>query len=58
VLQSLGEVPNTGKGFVAGGRADQVHVEVSLERLAGFGISPQQVAGTIRTANSASRVRG
>ncbi len=52
VLQSLGEVPNTGKGFVAGGRADQVRVEVSLERLAGFGISPQQVAGTIRTANS------
>ncbi len=52
VLQRLKEVPNTGKGFVSGGRTEQIRVEVSPERLAGFGISVDQVANTIRTANA------
>jgi len=52
VLQRLEEVPNSGKGFVAGGRAEQIRVEVSPERLSGFGISVEEVANTIRTANS------
>ncbi len=52
VLQHLEAVPNTGNGFVVGGRADQIRVEVSPERLSGFGISLAQVAQTIRTANS------
>lgn len=52
VLQRLEEVPNTGRGFIVGGRSDQIRVEVSPERLSGFGISVQQVADTIRTANS------
>ena len=52
VLQYLEAVPNTGKGFVVGGRSDQIRVEVSPERLSGFGISLAQVAQTIRTANS------
>ena len=52
VLQRLGEVPNTGKGFVVGGRAEQIRVEVLPERLSGFGISVDQVANTIRTANA------
>jgi multidrug efflux pump subunit AcrB len=52
VLQRLGEVPNSGKGFVTGGRAVQIRVEVSPERLSGFGLSVDQVANTIRTANS------
>ena len=52
VLHHLGEVPNTGKGFIVGGRSEQIRVEVSPERLSGFGISVQQVADTIRTANS------
>ncbi|MGD8783956.1 MAG: efflux RND transporter permease subunit [Thioalkalispiraceae bacterium] len=52
VLQRLESVPNTGKGFVVGGRADQIRVEVSPEKLSGFDISLAQVAKTIRTANS------
>ena len=52
VLQELGSVPNTGKGFVVGGRRDQIRVEVQMERLAGYGISLGQIARTIQTANS------
>ncbi|HIB84730.1 MAG TPA: efflux RND transporter permease subunit, partial [Chromatiaceae bacterium] len=52
VLQKLGEVPNTGKGFVVGGRSDQIRVEVLPERLAGYGISLEEVASTIQTANA------
>jgi multidrug efflux pump subunit AcrB len=52
VLQRLQEVPNTGKGFIVGGRKDRIRVEVSPERLSGFGISLDQVANTIRTANA------
>ncbi|MGD2053693.1 MAG: efflux RND transporter permease subunit [Gammaproteobacteria bacterium] len=56
VLQELGQVKNTGKGFVVGGRADQIRIEVLPERLAGYNISLQQVANTVRTANSESNV--
>lgn len=52
VLQRLEEVPNTGNGFVAGGRSDQIRVEVYPERLSGYGISLVQVAKTIQTANA------
>ena len=52
VLQKLKEIPNTGEGFIVGGRADQLRVEVYPERLSGFGISLDQVAQTIRTANA------
>jgi multidrug efflux pump subunit AcrB len=52
VLQHLNEVPGTGKGFVVGGRSEQIRVEVLPERLSGFGISLDQVANTIRTANA------
>ncbi len=55
VLQSLKQIPNTGQGFVVGGRAEQVRVEVVPERLAGYGISLEQVANTIQTANSEKR---
>ena len=52
VLQRLEEVPNTGNGFVVGGRADQIRVETYPERLSGYGISIAQLAKTIQTANS------
>ncbi|HYQ71940.1 MAG TPA: efflux RND transporter permease subunit, partial [Gammaproteobacteria bacterium] len=52
LLQRLGEVKNVGKGFIVGGREDQVRVEVMPERLSGYGISLQQVSQTIQTANS------
>ena len=56
VLQRLGQVKNTGKGFVVAGRADQIRVEVLPERLAGYGLSLQQVAGAITVANSQQNV--
>ena len=51
VLQKIKEIPETGNGFVVGGRREQVVVEVAPDRLAGFGISLDQVAQTIRSAN-------
>jgi len=58
VLQSIKELPNTGNGFVVGGRAEQVTIEVQPERLSGYGISLDQVAQTIRKANSELRAGG
>ena len=52
VLQRLSEVPNTGNGFVVGGRADQIRVEAYPERLSGYGISIAHLAKTIQTANA------
>lgn len=52
VLQRMEEVPNTGKGFVVGGRAEQVRVEVLPEKLEGYGVTLDQIANTIRTANN------
>ncbi len=52
VLQAISEIPDTGNGFVVGGRAEQVTIEVFPERLSGYGISLDQVAQTIQTANS------
>jgi len=51
VLQRLSEVPNTGQGFVVGGRPEQIRVEVLAEQLSGYRISLDQVAETIRAAN-------
>jgi len=52
VLQRLQEVPDTGKGFLVGGRSEQIRVEVYPERISGFGLSLDQVARTIQTANA------
>ena len=52
LLQRLGEVKNAGKGFIVGGREDQVRVEAMPERLSGYNISMGQVANTIMTANA------
>ncbi len=51
VLQRLREVPDTGQGFVVGGRAEQVQVEILPARLAGYGITLDQIAQTIQSAN-------
>ncbi len=58
VLQSVKQIPDTGNSFVVGGRAEQVTIEVFPERLSGFGISLDQVAQTIRTANSEQQAGG
>ena len=58
VLQSVKEITDTGNGFVVGGRAEQVTVEVFPERLSGYGISLDQVANTLQTANSEQQAGG
>ena len=52
VEQRLKEVSDTAQSFIVGGRSEAIKVEVFPERLAGFGISLDQIAQTIRTANS------
>ena len=52
VLQELGAVKDTGKGFVVGGREEQIRVEVLMERLAGYGVTLDRIAGTIQSANA------
>jgi multidrug efflux pump subunit AcrB len=51
LLQQLEKVPNTNNGFVVGGRKEIFHVDVFPGRLAGYGVSMQQIAGTIGTSN-------
>ncbi len=52
IVQRLKQIPNTAQSFIVGGRPEAIKVEVFPERLAGFGISLDQLAQTIRTANS------
>jgi len=52
VLQRLMEVKDTGPGFVVGGQKSQIRVEVLPERLAGYEMSLDEVAETIRQANA------
>ncbi|VAW79372.1 Acriflavin resistance protein [hydrothermal vent metagenome] len=51
VLQRLREVPDTGQGSVVGGRAEQVRIEVNQERLAGYGLTLDQLAQAVNAAN-------
>jgi len=52
LMQRLKEVKDTSQSFIVGGRSEQLRVEALPERMAGFGISMDQLANTIRTANS------
>jgi Cu/Ag efflux pump CusA len=54
LLQQLGKVPNTNNGFVVGGRKEIFHIDVFPGRLAGYGISIQQISNTIGSANVSS----
>ncbi|PLX36416.1 MAG: acriflavin resistance protein [Hyphomicrobiales bacterium] len=56
VLQRMKEVPNTSQSFIVGGRSEEMRVEVIPERLSGYGISLDQIAGTITSANQRKRV--
>ncbi|NEV64970.1 efflux RND transporter permease subunit [Thiorhodococcus minor] len=55
LLQSLSQIPNAGQGFVVGGRQEQIRVEVEPQRLAGFGVTFDHIAETIKTANAERR---
>jgi len=52
LLQNIKELPDTGPGFIVGGREEQIRVEVSIPKLASYGLSIAQIAGAIRSANS------
>ncbi|MDX2289364.1 MAG: efflux RND transporter permease subunit [Hyphomicrobiaceae bacterium] len=52
VMQRLKEVPDTSQSFIVGGRSEQVRVEFLPERLKGFGISVDQLARIIQSANA------
>ncbi len=58
VLQAIGQVKNTGPGMIIGGRREQVTVDVYPERLAGYQISLDQVAQTLKTANAEAAAGG
>ncbi|MBK1720852.1 efflux RND transporter permease subunit [Thiocystis violacea] len=55
LLQSLSQIPNAGQGFLVGGRHEQIRVEVEPQRLAGFGVTFDHIANTIKTANAERR---
>ncbi len=52
VRQRLSEVKNTSQSFIVSGRTEQVRVEVKPEKLASYNITLDQIANTIRAANS------
>ena len=52
VLQQISSVKNVSQGFVVGGRSDQIKIEILPEKLSGFGVTLDQIANTVRTANS------
>ena len=56
VMQEIKEIPDTSKSFVVSGRQEQMRIEVKPERLAGYDITLEQIAGTIMTANSEKTV--
>lgn len=51
VLQEFEKIPDTGEGFVVGGRSLQIRIEVMTERLVGYGVGMDQIAQAIRSAN-------
>ncbi len=58
LLQNLAQVKNTGQGFVVGGRPEQIRVAVAPQRLAGYGVTLDQLAQTIKSANGERRTGG
>ncbi len=51
VMQRLKEVPDTAQSFIIGGRPEEMRVEFKPERLNSFGISVDELAQTIASAN-------
>ncbi len=51
VMQRLKEVPDTAQSFITGGRPEEMRVEFKPERLNSFGISVDELAQTIASAN-------
>ncbi len=49
--QRLKEVPDTASSFIVGGRSQQMRIEISPERLQGFGIAVGEIARAVQGAN-------
>jgi len=56
VLQQMKQIPNTGEGFVVGGRREQIRVQIRPDKLAANGISAGEIVSRIRRANLERRV--
>ena len=52
VLDELRKVPGVGNTTVIGGRSRQVRVTLDPMRIAGYGLSPLQIAGAINMSNA------
>ena len=53
VLEETKKVPGTSGGFIVGGRARELGVQIDPTRLKAYGLTPLQVAGVIRGENQA-----
>jgi multidrug efflux pump subunit AcrB len=51
-LQHLKQVPQTGESFIVHGPQETLTVDIHPGRLAAYGITPQQVAQTIKASNA------
>jgi len=51
LLQQLEKVKDTNNGFVVGGRKEIFHIDAYPGRLAGYGVSIQQISGIVGSAN-------
>jgi multidrug efflux pump subunit AcrB len=58
VMQELNEIADTSQSFIVSGRKEELRIEVKPERLAGYGLSMQQIAQTIAAANTEQTVGG
>jgi len=56
VVQAVKQSDDTAQTFIVGGRSNAIRIEIFPERLAGFGIGLDELAMTIRNANSARSV--
>ncbi len=52
VLQRVEEIEETGPGFIVGGRKEQIRVNIVPAKLASYGVTLDQIAGAIKSANS------
>jgi len=52
VMQELNEISDSSQSFIVSGRTEELRIEVKPERLTGYGVTLQQIAQTIATANS------
>jgi multidrug efflux pump subunit AcrB len=52
VLDELRKVPGVGNTVVLGGRSRQVRVTLDPQKIAGYGLSPLQIAGAINISNA------